>query len=393
MSTALESALSRVDAQLPSEPADNLLQFSMRGQSDAMKQKMLDDVHVLGRIVLLGQFTVLYAPPNAGKTLLTLWLLREAIEDGRIDGERVFYVNCDDSYRGLVEKNEFSERVGFHQLADGQNGFRAGDLLGVLVRMVEGGDAHGAVVILDTFKKFTDLMDKSKQSEINKTLRAFVQSGGTLIALAHVNKHRDADGKNVESGTTDAKDDADCAYILDTSGADDECIVTFDNIKMRGNVARQVRYQYSSSEGVAWLDRLESVREASEDDAKTMRQHATVQETLKQYADVVQAVLVALADGPVKRSELEKTAMDDAGESRSVVRRVIKTCEGNDYTAGYRWKSERGNRNARLYHKLTPPYQELLDKTSLPAAYPAHRQTRQTGKLNSQEYREASHGE
>ncbi len=37
-----------------------------------MKAKMLADVFVLDGIALLGQLTVIYAKPNAGKTLTTI---------------------------------------------------------------------------------------------------------------------------------------------------------------------------------------------------------------------------------------------------------------------------------------------------------------------------------
>ena len=50
----------------------SLTKFSLMGQSEAMKQKMLTDVFVLNDIAILGQSTVIYAQFNTGKTLLTL---------------------------------------------------------------------------------------------------------------------------------------------------------------------------------------------------------------------------------------------------------------------------------------------------------------------------------
>lgn len=367
-------------------PADDLAQFDITGDIDAMRQKMLDEMHVLGNIALLGQFTVLYAPPNAGKTLLTLWLLRESIQDGNIDGERVFYVNCDDSFRGLIDKGEFARGVGFRMLGDGMRGFKSGDLLAILARMIEGGNAHGAVVILDTFKKFTDLMDKPKQGEINKTLRAFVQAGGTLIALAHVNKHRDADGKHVYGGTTDARDDADCAYIMDTSGADDECIVTFDNIKMRGDVARQARYQYDSSEGVAWLDRLESVREASDDDARRITKREERERAASDNPEIVTAATQALSNGDLNQRDLVKFVSGETGIGRDKIRRTVKALTGTDYFEGHKWERKTGENNASFYRLIPHPAAGLLDK------HPAHPQTRKTRKPNGQNYEEMSNG-
>ena len=60
----------------------SLTQFSLMGQSEAMKQQMLDDVFVLEGLAVLGQATVFYAQFNTGKTLLIIWLLIESIKAG-----------------------------------------------------------------------------------------------------------------------------------------------------------------------------------------------------------------------------------------------------------------------------------------------------------------------
>ena len=52
----------------------DLNQFALNGSSAEMEQKMLEDKHILGKVALLGQATAFYAKPNAGKTLLTIWL-------------------------------------------------------------------------------------------------------------------------------------------------------------------------------------------------------------------------------------------------------------------------------------------------------------------------------
>jgi hypothetical protein len=102
---------------------DRLHGFSISGSSQAMRQQMLDDVFVLQDIAILGQWTTLYASPNTGKTLLTLWLLDEGLKELKVDGHYLFYVNADDSFKGTVEKTELAERSGFHMVTPNQNGF------------------------------------------------------------------------------------------------------------------------------------------------------------------------------------------------------------------------------------------------------------------------------
>src|SRR5690606_16578220 len=98
--------------------------------------------------------------------------------------------------------------------------------------MTSDGSAHGKIIILDTAKKFIDLMDKSAGTKALQAIRQLVTAGGTAIMLAHVNKSRGADGKLIHAGTSDMLDDIDCAYLMDAMGGgpiDNRKVVTFDN--------------------------------------------------------------------------------------------------------------------------------------------------------------------
>jgi hypothetical protein len=91
--TASESSKSTSSA--PSKTfSGSLRQYFLFGSLDVVRRFAVDATPLLGSIALKGQFTaVLYADSNAGKTLLTLHLLREAILGGRIEGDKVFYAN------------------------------------------------------------------------------------------------------------------------------------------------------------------------------------------------------------------------------------------------------------------------------------------------------------
>ena len=195
-------------------PIEQLNKYSLTGQSARLRRQMLVDKFVLNKIAILGQWTTIYGAPNSGKTLLTKWLLREALLSDEIDGESVYYINADDNYRGLVDKIELAEAWGMHVIAPHHNGFDIAQIAALMSEMGQGGTARGAVFILDTLKKFTDLMDKRAASEFGQVARGFVSAGGTLIALAHTNKHPDAEGKRVYSGTSDIVDDSDCCFVI-----------------------------------------------------------------------------------------------------------------------------------------------------------------------------------
>ena len=94
-----------------SNPLDK---FSLRGMSEKISKDVMEAVFVLHGIALLGQLTALYAPPNTGKTLFTLYLLVQNIKNGLIDPSKVYYLNMDDTINGLLEKLIIAEKNGFH---------------------------------------------------------------------------------------------------------------------------------------------------------------------------------------------------------------------------------------------------------------------------------------
>jgi hypothetical protein len=80
--------------------------------------------------------------------------------------------------------------------------------------------ARGKIIILDTLKKFTSLMDKKSCANFGIKIREFISHGGTIIALAHTNKNRSDDGKLIFEGTGDITNDVDCYYTIDNNITD-----------------------------------------------------------------------------------------------------------------------------------------------------------------------------
>jgi hypothetical protein len=340
----------------------SLAQFSLNGKSEDMRKKMLADKYVLGRIAILGQITAIYAKPNSGKTLLTLYLLIEAVKSGELDGDSVFYINADDTYKGLVYKTELAERYGFQMIAPGLQDFDSNLFLRYLQKMIDGDTASGVVVILDTLKKFTDIMDKRIASDFGKVMRAFAQAGGTLIMLAHTNKNRDTDGKVVVSGTSDIVDDADCAYTLDVKeSAGDLCSVIFENIKQRGDVVREAAYSYSRRDGINYLELLASVTELDEDTKRKHKEEQQIELRLIRNAQAITAITETIEAGIHGKTELLEHASKASGIPKPKITKALDDHTGGSWKSGHRWRLERGEKNAKRYHLLTVFYSENAD--------------------------------
>ena len=340
-------------------PLEKAKGYSLTGKSEELKKQMLEDVFVLDEIAILGQWTAIFASPNTGKTLITLFLLRKQINEGLINGQKVFYINADDHYKGVTEKLEIAEDIGMHVLVPGHEGFSSTDIFTLMNDFVEQDDAKNVVIILDTLKKFTDPMDKRVARGFGIKAREFVTAGGTLIVLAHNNKHKGDDGRGIYAGTSDIVDDADCAFGIDKVAESDEFLgkkitVEFTNTKSRGNVASTVGFTYLKKDH-SYADLLDSVVKLDETKLKLSKQEIELKESLERDKHIICAVRQAIIDGFDKKNILIKEVMIRTCESSRKVRAVIEERAGNDFASGDRWSFALGEKNAQIFSVLPIP--------------------------------------
>jgi archaellum biogenesis ATPase FlaH len=328
------------------KPKFSLTQFSLMGQTEAMKQQMLDDVFVLEGLAVLGQATAIYAQFGTGKTLLILWLLIESIKAHRIKGEDLFYINVDDNFNGLVTKNGIAEQYGFHMIASNLNDFDPDDFTIHLKKMIADETARGKIIILDTLKKFTDLMDKKKGTAFMKRAREFVQAGGTLIMLAHTNKHKGADGRPVYGGTNDIPSDTDCVFTLDTVSEDGTIKkVLFEHVKSRSNVDKEKAFSYRL-QADNYHDLMESVVMEDDATAKHFSQDKASNAKRENDQHSIDAIINTIKQGTTLKTELIKSAFDFSGISKAKLQKALE-----DYT-GDLWRESIGAKNAKNYELL-----------------------------------------
>ena len=337
-----------------------LHRHSLRGKAAEMEKQMMDDKFVLEKVAILGQITVIYAMPNTGKTLLVLWLLIHAIKSGTINPQDIYYINADDNYKGLMFKVRIAEEHGFEMLAPGHGGFKSDQLKGAMEDAIKSGAARGKIIVLDTLKKFTNLMDKKVGSGFMRLAREFVSNGGTMILLAHTNKKRDDNGKAIFGGTSDVVDDCDCAYILDEANkAGGVKRVLFENIKSRGDVASQLAFDYAM--GVKhYGELLNSVKmiDMAEEQKAEFKQESEDQRGRDMTA--INAIKEALRSGVNAKTKLVSTAkalaeMNGAKIGRPKIEAVLIRYAGTKHSDTCFWRTEKvDDNNATLYYELKP---------------------------------------
>ena len=325
--------------------------FSLFGRSKDMEKELKEAVFVLDKIAPLGQSTVLYAPPNTGKTLLVLYLLMDSIKTGRIKGQDLFYINADDTFEGLVYKLKIAEQYGFHMIAPGYEGFKPEMLVGSLTAMVEAERSNGKIVVLDTVKKFTDIMSKRDGKEFGLIIRNFVSKGGTVIGNAHTNKNRDGERKLVYAGTTDIMEDSDCTFIIDRlEETETRRKVVFENTKNRGPVSLKIIFEYDHRPGTPYRDRLDSIREIPLDEHKSIERKNKLKAKLEKNKEAVTAIIECLTRGINTKTELINAAMETSGLARAKVRKALEAHTGKIIDEFQLWnEKEQGYQNAKIF--------------------------------------------
>lgn len=342
--------ISAAGIQVPKTDGNPLTKFSLRGKSAVLDDQAVAALPLLGSFCLTGQGTVLAAPPNAGKTLFTIAMIIDAIDEGRISGDNVYYIDADDTTQGVADKVKLLDEYDVHVIAEGYNGFRAKLLTPAMEQMILDGTVREKFVVLDTFKKFTSPMSKVETSAFTDVLRRFVLAGGTLLCLAHTNKNVDSKGRNVFAGVNDIIDDLDCAYVLDVKpDTDGKRIVQFTNKKRRGNNPDLIVMAYSADPSLGYVERVASVHET---DAYAGRDDNLETTAGVNDEDILESIKLSIRHGEHRgKMELVRMVAPLHSVSKQRVLRLLETFTGED-PEHHRWSYGVGDRGRHIFRLL-----------------------------------------
>lgn len=321
-----------------------------------MRKRAKEAVFIMPSIALAGQYTIINAQYNTGKTLLSLWLLSQRDEAKTSDYE-IIYVNADDTFEGSIDKSEMLETIGVHSLIPSEQEFNEEKLYWLMQSAIENGEANNIVILLDTLKKWTDPNDKKGAREFNLLVRKFVQAGGTFIALAHTNKNKGSDGKSIAEGVGDWASDCDCNYIVDSieSAPEQRKAVVFKVEKLRGPNAMEVTYTYDNTEGKSWRDRFRSVEQLGKGEAQSLR--SDIEADAKHEADmeIIRYLenRIYNATEPLSRSALCQKDLDEGKPSRHERERVLFAYSDSNSRGDHQhWKMRSGKTNGYVFSVL-----------------------------------------
>ncbi|HCG7987185.1 TPA: hypothetical protein NJ576_002643 [Vibrio parahaemolyticus] len=310
-----------------------LIELAINDDLENIKQNAAESVFIFDRLVLKGQSTTLFAPPNSGKTLLVINQLKQSYAAGLINDLSVFYINADDTQNGVIEKTEILESIGVHVLVPGYNGFESHSLLAILDGLSDDNSAKDVVIIVDTLKKFADTMDKKNMRRFGITVRDFVMKGGTFIGLGHTNKNRDGDNKLVYSGTSDLVEDVDCIYMMDIKydNTDGNGIQTkhiqLTNQKLRGNNTLELTFAYHKAENLKYVDMINSVRNIDTNTHEKARasqdEESKYNDYLDKYSDAISLIKSVLNGNKMDKTELRDFLLKNTNYGRDKCIEII----------------------------------------------------------------------
>ena len=330
-------------------PLATLIRLSTTNRLDDMLKSLQNDKYIFDGMALGGQITLFYAKPNTGKTLLFLKFLKDTINNSIIKSSDVFYINADDHFKGLVTKTKIADELGFNMISPFESGISTEDVIEILEKLSTSDDARGKVIILDTLKKFTDMMSKRALTELFKVLRKLTAKDATVIIAGHANKYPDSDGNIIYEGTADTLNDIDCAYSMYLlSEPIGDVKIQFRREKSRGDVVASCTYTYSRKDRISYHDMLDSVRKIDdvEQDDKDFNEHKKI--TLYESEMLfVQGLL--LSNGKMNQSEIIKVFKNSKGEGVSSEFTESKLRKALGELAGIKWTEVRGANNAKVY--------------------------------------------
>ena len=228
------------------------MMMSMKTDDEVMESIALAEV-IWHSLIVKGHMIVICAQPNGGKTTIFI----ECAKDLSADGFDVLYVNADAGAGDMKRYHDHAKAHGYSLIApDLMTGKSPEDVVAALKVMSNSeANLNNTVIILDTLKKFVDVISKSQAKQLYKVFRSLTAKGVTIIVLAHTNKYNDLEGKPIYEGTGDIRSDFDeLIYLIPVKNADGSLTVSTNIDKNRAEGLTEMTFTIGADRSVTVRD-------------------------------------------------------------------------------------------------------------------------------------------
>ena len=327
----------------PNSAMDNFISnFTISGEE--LKKMESVETNVIDGVLFEGQIASIVARPNGGKTLLAKsWAIDMAKR-----GYKVFYIFEDADMKGYKAMADTAQEHGFIVAASFTHvGQTAQSILAGMRAMAneKGSSLNKMVFILDTLKKFTEVLNKSDNKKFYSLLRELTHKGASVLLLAHANKYLDEHGNLVYEGTGDTLADVDAMYYLYDDGnklAEEERFGTLLYEKGRAiSAVKRVSYRFD-------LQRYLSEKLDEPIDTKKM---AMQHQMIEHRKDEISVIKKLLALAPCSQKELVHMMSEETALSREKAVTLLRALDR------ILWISSMGGdrKHLKMYRLADPP--------------------------------------
>ena len=296
--------------------------------SEEEAEEIGDPAWEVDNVIIRGHLSVICAEPNGGKTTIFLHLAGEMAARG----SKVCYINAD---IGGADAKSMRAEAAAMGITLALPDFK-GSSMNAVVKELEklragGGDLTRRVLIFDTLKKMTEVIDKSKAKILYSLLRGLTAQGATVVLLAHTNKYKDGDGMPVYEGTGDLRADVDeLIYLIPQKHPDGSMTVSTKPDKVRG-AFQPVTFKISADRKVTRVNEY----------VDTLQQNVAAK-LRAQDEDVIAVITDAIISGENNKAKIIACCKAYAITKRSVDA-VLKR-----YVGKY-WRVTGGVKNTSIY--------------------------------------------
>jgi hypothetical protein len=283
--------------------------LSMQTDNETMEAIEMAEV-IWNSLIVKGHMIVICAQPNGGKTTIFI----ECAKDLALKGFDVLYINADASAADMKEYHNHAVKHGYKLIApDLKIGKSSEDVVEGLTELSKSdANLENTVIILDTLKKFVDVIAKSKAKQLFKIFRSLTGRGATIITLAHTNKYNGLDGKPIYEGTGDIRSDFDeLIYLIPIKNEDGTLTVSTDIDKQRAVNLKNITFIIGADRSVTIKNEFINTINLNQ-----------VKHNLKRDQPILEFIESQVKFASKSQTELQKLGMDQ-GYSRAEIRRVL----------------------------------------------------------------------
>ena len=302
--------------------------------------EMVQDIESLQfawlKTIVQGHVVIICAESNGGKTTIMAHAAAEMVKNGY----EVMYINADAAADQLKEYKGHATRSGYTLLSPDMSSEPVGAIVTYL-NDIAASDSNlsNIVIILDTLKKFTDVMSKGSAKSFYSMCRTLSAKGATVICLAHTNKYKANDGMPVFEGVGDLRNDCDeLIYLIPVKNDDGSMTVSTVIGKARASLEK-VSFRINADRSVEVLSQHVDTHAIS-----------IYQDNLKSDGDIIAFILENISSKPMSVTELKDIACYRF--SRKVLEKVlVRYCYGSD-CLDPKWRSIPAKLNGTKYEIL-----------------------------------------